>query len=880
MIMGELARLLHEAETQLEKPCAVCTFTTDLQKELSTLPQVTNEAILELLKRKSGDLARQETDLSGQVQSVQHTIEHLTLELEHYKKALETYTRRRDEVKKLRKFSQLVFDRVVSHYVLFDTKVPNANPEVPRALEEGGVAAAAPAGAATLVPRTGPVGEADGPTEPPTEEHELARCLGFITLCDSARPLPPDAVQHFLQFVSNVVDVPLSPQVLERWQQMILAVYGALKNAPPTLQTPFLHILADALTRMNSFAPAEEDAARTGAGPGGSIWDTLVAQNAFGVLNRLLNSLNNSVRSEAAAAICALCATNALKDQYGRTNGISVLVSILNKSPSEVVVEKVLTCVWTLAMTDHNKGVIRQVGGLQTVVNLLYINSEKILDAATIALGYLTRDDGNKIAIRDCNGIEKLLATLYFPSESIQSKAAGALWNCASNAENKAAIRELGGIAPMIELLSSKVEAVQENVAGGLWNCAVDADNKRLVRDLGGLNPLIRLLSSPSEAVVENVSGTLWNCTALGENRVALRKLDGLRPLLGLLQHPNDNIQDNAAGAIRNSAINDQNKVSFRELGGLKLFLELLDTVRTSVLEKLTSTLWICSINPENKMFISEAGGFPTLLNLVRSPNLSICEKALGILRNCSSLPANYLALYRAGVLPVLLEVLCKPDQPHTVREYTVATIWNACRADEARAEAVRMEIPTHILRLLAEYIQPRGDGRGFSPMISVLENLLGALSVFALSSEVRPQLATRKVLGQAAQALTLGSDSVTESAAALFGALMQPAHTEAPAVVQMALQLEILPPILRALHAQCPPGQPQRIREGLLKETLATMQLLAEASEQASTLLSRAEHLSSDLQWISDRGPDAAKQRAQALVQRLASGTAEGDEN
>eukprot|EP01059_Diplonema_ambulator_P035298 TRINITY_DN8251_c0_g1_i2.p1 TRINITY_DN8251_c0_g1~~TRINITY_DN8251_c0_g1_i2.p1 ORF type:complete len:895 (+),score=341.62 TRINITY_DN8251_c0_g1_i2:25-2709(+) len=591
------------------------------------------------------------------------------------------------------------------------------------------------------------------------------------------------SLSEFESFCLSIDEAPWDPATYPHWVRCTKGLLQHLMGTLPVLQAFILRCLIEIVKRWNNTIitgkskPEKEP----------SIVDVFLQNKALEVLVKLLHSVNIEVKADTAMLATTLTTDIPLKDAFGASGGIHALVSILKQSNNEFVLEKALTCVWHLAMSDTNKTVIREAGGLVAIVDLLHTENDVILENATIALGYLTRDDSNKIAIRKCNGLEKLIATLYYPSESIQSKAAGALWNCASNTENKVVIRQLGSIAALIDLLGSRNESVQENAAGGLWNCAVDQDNKRLVRELGGLQPLIHLLNSPVESVVENASGTLWNCAAVGENRVAIRKLGGLDPLLKLLLARNENIQENAAGAIRNCAINDQNKVALKDLGGLHLFIDLLDKTKYSVLEKLTSTLWICSINNDNKHVIRECNGFPKLLKALNHENFSIKEKALGILRNCSTLAENREALIHCNAIAKLVEILNGPPEKLTsgMREYAAATLWNVARDDKVTARnegAIRA-----LCNLLADKTP------------SVVENAAGSLLSLTINAENKDHVREIGGIQALVQCLSSKNDFILEN---VTGALKN-CTSNNPRNQELVRTLDAIPKIVGLLKSE-----------------------------------------------------------------------------
>jgi len=206
--------------------------------------------------------------------------------------------------------------------------------------------------------------------------------------------------------------------------------------------------------------------------------ETAKAQGTFNFAVKCLSSINEEVNAESSLLLTGYANSNENRKYIASLNAIRPLVELLWRAQSEDVLQKAVTCLWTLAVCDENRHEIREAGGIEVLCELLKSPYEGVLENTTIALGYLTRDDESKVKVRKCSGIKALLDVLMYPKESIQSKAAGALWNCASNADNKTVIRELGGIPQMLELLDSPNESVLENITGALWNLAVDSENK------------------------------------------------------------------------------------------------------------------------------------------------------------------------------------------------------------------------------------------------------------------------------------------------------------------------------------------------------------------------------------------------------------------
>eukprot|EP01062_Namystynia_karyoxenos_P073019 TRINITY_DN6977_c0_g1_i1.p1 TRINITY_DN6977_c0_g1~~TRINITY_DN6977_c0_g1_i1.p1 ORF type:complete len:882 (+),score=282.74 TRINITY_DN6977_c0_g1_i1:101-2746(+) len=802
-IAYQLWRVLHAAS---EAPNPMLQFALELKADLAQAG-VTNDsdaAIREHLEQKLSRLKQSESDLLQQIERKSQERERLMLEVKKFESTLKHLEETKQQVRTQQRFTETCLRDVTSRESQLRLETINATTAAPHPRLDGAFQGAG------------------GAPQPAAVAGDEAARIDAVLWHLGGRQLHASAVRQSLQdferFCASCAEHPWAPGTYPAWVRCSEAMLGHLRNPQtlPQVQGLLLRCLGEIARRWNAAVQGASSSRLQLPEPG--MLEHYAQKEVLECLVTLLQSVNDEVKAETAALVTAVTVEMTAKEIFGEVGGIHALVVTLNKSANEYVLEKALTCLWHLAMSDVNKVVIREAGGLVAILEMLHIDNDVILENATIALGYLTRDDSNKVAIRQCNGLEKLIATLYYPSDSIQSKAAGALWNCASNTENKVIIRQLGAIAALIDLLGSRSESVQENAAGGLWNCAVDTENKRLVRELGGLGPLIQLLSSSGESVVENASGTLWNCAAVGDNRVAIRKLGGLEPLLKLLTHSNKNIQENAAGAIRNCAINDQNKVTLRTLGGIQLFVELLDKARYSVLEKLTSTLWICSINNDNKHIIREADGFPKLLRVLDHDNLSIREKALGILRNCSTLAENRQHMIQAGTVRKITRVLGGAPEKLTpgMKEYAAATLWNIARDDK---ESAREE---GAMQALLSLLTDNTD--------AVVENAAGCLLSLTIHDENREYLRGIGGIQELARALTtIENEFILEH---LVGTLKNVTNNNL-ANCRLLRDLDIFPRAVQLLR----PASNQS--DNVVRETCGFIRHLAQ-DEECSTALGR----------------------------------------
>lgn len=120
----------------------------------------------------------------------------------------------------------------------------------------------------------------------------------------------------------------------------------------------------------------------------------------------------------------------ALATTYLRTAAVKPLIDQLWSTADEGLLHNLLQCLYTMAMCEENKTLIRESGGLEPITGaapcclvcftgiqfstghnhivshdfvlpgFLYHDSAQIVEDATITLGYLTRDPTNKVTLR------------------------------------------------------------------------------------------------------------------------------------------------------------------------------------------------------------------------------------------------------------------------------------------------------------------------------------------------------------------------------------------------------------------------------------------------------------------------------------------------
>jgi hypothetical protein len=109
---------------------------------------------------------------------------------------------------------------------------------------------------------------------------------------------------------------------------------------------------------------------------------------------------------------------------------------------------------------EFNQTAIKEVGGLDTLVNLLDTNDQKCKVGALKVLKEISRNVQIRSAIGDLDGMQPLVELLLDSNEELQCLAAETIANCARNARNRRSVRRYGGIRKLVRLLK-----VSETVA-------------------------------------------------------------------------------------------------------------------------------------------------------------------------------------------------------------------------------------------------------------------------------------------------------------------------------------------------------------------------------------------------------------------------------
>ncbi|KAJ2992995.1 Armadillo repeat-containing protein 4 [Globomyces sp. JEL0801] len=291
--------------------------------------------------------------------------------------------------------------------------------------------------------------------------------------------------------------------------------------------------------------------------------------------------------------------------------------------------------------SEFNQLAIRDVGGLETIVNLLDTDDAK----CRIGALQILRDTSHNVAIRSAianlDGMQPLVELLKDSDENLKCLAAQTIAHCARNAKNRRAVRKYGGIRKLVKLLRAKLGTSEETVAISgalaLETCSKSAKNKEAIQQAGAVPLLANLLHSTNEKLLIPVVGILQECASEESYRIAIRSSGMIRFLVENLSSTNEELQAHCASAIFKCAEEDETCVLVRQYNGITPLVSLLDSIANKdLLIAATGAVWKCAQNVENVQAFTKAGTIKKLVGLMENQPEDVLVNVVGALGACA----------------------------------------------------------------------------------------------------------------------------------------------------------------------------------------------------------------------------------------------------
>ncbi|XP_061096600.1 outer dynein arm-docking complex subunit 2 [Conger conger] len=314
---------------------------------------------------------------------------------------------------------------------------------------------------------------------------------------------------------------------------------------------------------------------------------------------------------------------------------------------------------------------IRDVGGLEVLINLLDTEEVKCKIGSLKILKDISRNSQIRRAIADLGGLQTMVKILDSQDKELKCLAAETIANVAKFRRGRRTVRQYGGIKRLVELLDcvadspALTEEQERDVevarcgALALWSCSKSTRNKEAIRRAGGIPLLARLLKSPHENMLIPVVGTLQECASEGSYRIAIQTEGMIEDLVKNLSCDNQELQMHCASAIFKCAEDKTTRDLVRHFGGLKPLVTLLkETENKQLLAATTGAIWKCSISMENVAKFQEHKALEMLVALLTHQPEEVLVNVVGALGECAQKPANRAVVRKWGGVEPLVGLL------------------------------------------------------------------------------------------------------------------------------------------------------------------------------------------------------------------------------
>ncbi|XP_021933293.1 armadillo repeat-containing protein gudu isoform X2 [Zootermopsis nevadensis] len=356
--------------------------------------------------------------------------------------------------------------------------------------------------------------------------------------------------------------------------------------------------------------------------------------------------------------------------------------------------------------TEINQTAIRDIGGLEALVNLLETDDIKCKLGSLSVLSEISQNADIRRGITDLGAVPILVIILSDQSRDLQILAAETIANIGKIRKARRAIRKCGGIPKLVDLLDVSNHALttpfsqltpqdEEEVrtaragAKALWSISQSKKNRDTMRKAGCVHLLARLLKSVHGDVVVPVMGTLQQCASENEYQLAVQTEGMVADMVHHLRNDNRELKKLCASAIFKCAQDSVTRDLVRQHGGLDPLVKLAKDISIwddkPLLAAVTGAIWKCAISPENVHRLDELKTIDTLVSLLSDENGEVLTNAVGGLAECAKFQDNRTEIRTSGGIPRLIMLLNGNNGP---------MLENVCRVlGECANEADSMDI-------------------------------------------------------------------------------------------------------------------------------------------------------------------------------------------
>lgn len=267
------------------------------------------------------------------------------------------------------------------------------------------------------------------------------------------------------------------------------------------------------------------------------------------------------------------------------------------------------------------KIIFKDIGGLETLINLLETKDLKCKLGALSVLSALSVNSEVRRCIADLGGVEILVKNLSDPARDLLILVAETLYNVSQIRKGRMQVRKAGGIPKLVDLLdinetflltSREVMGIDENEIVDLAKASVRAlysisqskKNIQVMMKAGVVPLLARLLRSIHQDVVIPTAGTISRCGFDSSYQLAIQTEGMVKDLVRQLTNEDPLLRRYCAEAIFKCSEDPITRDLVRQAGGLDPLVAMAKDPKTRsdkpLLAAVTGAIWKTAITPKN----------------------------------------------------------------------------------------------------------------------------------------------------------------------------------------------------------------------------------------------------------------------------------------
>ncbi|XP_076445145.1 outer dynein arm-docking complex subunit 2-like [Babylonia areolata] len=426
-------------------------------------------------------------------------------------------------------------------------------------------------------------------------------------------------------------------------------------------------------------------------------------------IQKLVKYLKGGNQTATIIALCSLRDFNLAQETcqlaIRDVGGLEVLINLLDTEEVKCKIGA-LKILKEISRNTQIRRAIADLGGLQTMVKILRDSDKDLKCLAAETIANVAKFRRARRTVRQHGGIKRLVTLLDCVSLNSSHMTADmeldvevarcgalALWSCSKSKKNKEAMQRAGAIPLLAKLLKSTHENMLIPAVGTLQECASEPSYRLAIRTEGMVEDLVKNLKTtnpekePNPELQMHCASAIFKCAEEKETRDLVRQYGGLDPLVGLLNNvDNKELLAAATGAIWKCAISPENVARFQELKCIELLVALLTNQPEEVLVNVVGALGELAKAAPNRAQIRKSGGIPHLVNLLTGTNQALLVNVTKSVGECAEEPDNMVIIDRLDGVRLLWSLL-KNQNP----DVQASAAWAICPCIQNAKDAGEM---------------------------------------------------------------------------------------------------------------------------------------------------------------------------------------------